>query len=129
MSNKQCSDAFIEAFRSNCSGIVRTCACGRTHYNDVDTQFYDDEEEISEFRKFHAKEPDKYIPHEEDVGTMNVFGAEIVIGCICDRAAKAERSILTHKYAIASYFELCAEAKRKELAEFSEITGRIGGTK
>ena len=122
MSEKQCSDAFLEAFSSICYGVIRTCACGRTHYNDVDTQFYDDVNEITELRESHDKEPDKYIPRGEDVGTINIFGTEIVIGCTCNRASMAERSILAHRHSIAKYFKLRNEEKRKELEELGKIT-------
>ncbi len=39
--SKQCSEIFKKVFDSKCCGIVRTCACGITHFDTYHDEDYD----------------------------------------------------------------------------------------
>lgn len=104
---KQCSGVFEKAFDSHCGGCVRTCSCGRTHFDSVN--FYDwDERELDQLLLKAKAEPDSFIAHDHSIGTMEIGGKEIVIDCPCDLAWKYEEFIIAHAVQLANYLRLRA---------------------
>lgn len=106
---KQCSDEFIDAFDSHCAGCSRICTCGITHYDTSDNGWTWEEGELEHLEELHLKSPEKYVPHDYAIGTMNILGNEIVIGCSCDIAKKYENFIVSHRKQIAGFLNKRAE--------------------
>jgi hypothetical protein len=105
------SQTFERAFDTGCAGCVRVCACGKTHY---DTENDWDWEE----GEYESLESDpNAVPHDCAVGTMNIDGQEIVLGCDCDLAAKYEKFIVAHARQISEYLNARAKLLRDEADE------------
>jgi hypothetical protein len=108
----QCSDLFVEVFNSHCGGIVRTCACGITTFNFMDRRDFD-EGEFEELESKQKSDPEHYRAVDHSVGTMEIGGQEIVIGCACDKARQYEAFITGHASRLAEYLRRYADALRK----------------
>ena len=98
----QCSELFMKVFSSGCSGVVRTCTCGRTVFDSTDFVSYDDGELDDLIDKSYA-DPDKYIAVDHSVRTLVINGVEIVDGCKCDVALSYERFIRANAICLAEY--------------------------
>lgn len=106
---------FERAFSSGTAGCVRTCACGKTFYDAVNS--YDWEEGEKE-----KLEAEGAIAVDYSVGDLNFEGKEYADECDCwhERARQLMRFIDSHSYSIAEYLTL--EKKRKlEDAEHSPV--------
>jgi len=109
---EQCSELLVASFNSGCSGLRRTCTCGKTYYNFMDQQDFD-EGEFEELEKLSKQEPEKYVAVDYSIGTMYINGIEIVIGCTCNNAERFEAFILRHASQLATYLRLYAASLRK----------------
>ena len=109
------SEEFEEAFGDCTAGVVRECKCGRIHFNDVESRMYDSDAELAELRAGAQKDPDRYIPHDGCVSTINVLGSEFVPGCVCGSLDSAEKRIWAHRYAILDYLQRMHAKAEKEL--------------
>jgi hypothetical protein len=110
--SEQCSELFERVFSSGGGGIVRTCACGRIHY-DVSFSGADWEEgELEDLQRRHAENPDKYVECDYTVTTMSVAGEEIVMGCECNTARRYENFIIMHAGLLAIYLRARAKMLR-----------------
>lgn len=116
MAQKQCSDIFEQVFDARIGSNCRTCVCGRTYFNSHDIGCFDGDE-LEELEKKTLDDPDMYIAVDYTIGTMDIGGVDIVIGCSCDTAAKYERFILTHAKRLKEYLRLQAIALRKKADE------------
>lgn len=99
---QNCSELFERVFSSHCSGIVRDCCCGRTYFNSSEDYCFEDGE-LECLLEQSKKDPEKYIEVDYSIGTMEIDGKEIVIGCKCDIAKKYENFILNHAQLLAKY--------------------------
>lgn len=105
--HQQCSELFKSVFFSHCSGIRRQCACGITYFNGCDKDYFD-EGEFEDLKEKAKKEPSKYIERDHDIGTLEIGGFEIVLGCTCNIASKYEKFILFNAEKIAEFLQLKA---------------------
>lgn len=99
---------FIDAFRDNTSGCVRTCDCGKIYFDHENS--YDWEE-----GELEALESDtKAIGLDDSIRTLSFEEKEYVIDCNCwrKRAEKIMGFIDGHAHEIAMYLTL--EKKRKQ---------------
>jgi len=112
---KQCSKLFSEVFDSHCGGIVRTCSCGIITFNCIDRGFYD-EGELDALLKKQKVNPELYRAVDYTVTTMTFSGIEIVNGCSCDTARKAEEFIRINARLLAVYLRGYADELRKQAA-------------
>ena len=109
----QCSELFADIFDSCSGGNIRTCACGRTFYNYMDTGSFD----TGELEKLEAKQkskPEKYFACDHTIGTMEIGDVEIVYGCQCDLAKKYEQFILAHAEQLSEYLRRYAATLREK---------------
>lgn len=111
--DKQCSELFENIFRSHCGGIVRTCDCGRTHYNEADASFFD-EGELGDLIEKTKEQPDKYFATDYTITTMEIGHSEIVCGCVCAIAEKWEDFLIEQSQQIAQYLNSRAKMLREE---------------
>lgn len=116
---EQCSDIFIQAFHSGGGGCLRTCECGRTHFDTYNTWDWDDGE-LEELEKKAIENPDKYVESDGSASCIEIDGREIVIGCCCDFARKYEAFIKNNAEQIADYLRLYA-AQLRERAEKVDV--------
>ena len=109
----QCSELFGDVFHSHCGGIVRTCDCGRTHYNAADSSFFDEGEleDLVEKTKIY---PDKYFATDYTITTMEIGSSEIVCGCVCNLAQRWEAVLIEQGQQIAQYLNSRAKALKEE---------------
>ena len=110
---KQCSALFEKVFDSGSGGVVRTCVCGRTFYNYMDSGCF----EPGELEVLEAKnkvDSDKCCAVDHTIGTISINGLEIVMGCHCDNAQKYEKFILNHSRQLAEYLRRHAVNLREE---------------
>lgn len=113
MTSDQCSKLFEEVFDSSCGGCVRMCECGITYF-DTSNLYGWEEGELKELKKKAKEHPDKYIAIADcAVGTMEINGREIVIGCTCDLARRYEKFIISHARQLAEYLNRRADALKK----------------
>ena len=115
------TELFETVFDSCCSGIVRTCACGRTHFDSSDNMSSWEEGELEGLLKKAQEHPNMYIDCDHSIGTMNINGVEVVYDCKCDIAQKYENFILNNAKQIAQYLNKRAKMLR-ETANEIEIT-------
>lgn len=120
------SEEFETAFADDTCGVVRTCKCGRTHFNDIDTQLYDDKKELEDLREKAKTFPDKYIPRDGDIYDINVFGNFFVFRCPCGGLEKAEAAIWNSRYAVLDYFRRMKLKKEQELKQLENAMEGIG---
>ena len=109
----QCSDLFSEVFDSHCSGIVRTCSCGKTFYNADASNLFDDGE-FEDLERKSKQNPDSFIGVNGNVYTMEIDGKQIVYGCSCDTAKRYESFILNHSIKLAQYLKKYAVQLREK---------------
>ena len=67
----ECSELFEEVFDSALRWSLRTCACGRTHfdgYNQVDWEHG----ELEALREKANTDPKIYVEHQEAIGTLEI---------------------------------------------------------
>jgi len=102
---EQCSELFECVFHSDCVGSVRRCACGQIFYDNNNTDW-----EEGEFKKLENSEA---ISCDHSIGTMDIGGEEIVIGCSCDKASRYEKFIITHAIELTKYLNGSSEAIKK----------------
>lgn len=112
---KQCSELFFDVFDSHCSGCLRTCTCGITHFDGYNVWDWEDGE-LEGLQKKAKEAPEHYIEHDYAVSTMEVHGVEIVDGCTCDLARRYESFILNHTKQLAAYLNKRAVALKEEAA-------------
>lgn len=116
----QCSDLFFSVFRSGSGGCLRTCSCGRVHFDgssENEWTWGDGGKELATLRMKATAEPDRYYEQDGAITTMNPNGEEIVYGCTCGRARKYEEFLQDEAERIADYLngrvaELEAEASK-----------------
>ena len=107
---------FQEAFRDCTSGCVRTCVCGRLHFDISDNGWDWEEGELEKLKQSAYVEPDRFIKSEGAVATMTIYGNEFVMNCPCGGAAEAEQFIRQNAPSIKRYLTAWA----KELKEQAE---------
>ena len=109
---------FEDAFYDHGGGIVRTCECGVTHYNDSSDAYGWEDGELD---KLHA-DP-KAVPLDRDAFEMSFEGRRYVTQCQCwhERAKMIMRFLDSHGHSIAIYFRLEKERKTKEAEDSPEI--------
>jgi len=118
---ERASDTFMRAICSHGALCSILCEfCNRVHF--VGNGYGDYEEgELECLRASAAKEPSKYIEHNDydsiDWGYIN--GKQIVWGCPCNSARQYEQWIWSHRYAIAKYLKLRAEEAQMD-AKFAQ---------
>ena len=124
------SEMFEDAFMSPCSGIRRSCECGR--------EFYDLSEgdstnwERGEWADLTARDDgDRVIGFPHSVGVYVISDREYVVGCPCNAGGPAERWILENADNIARYLNerakaLRAKADRIEVQNTKASDGREG---
>ena len=100
---KQCSDLFLDAFRSNSSGFLRECKCGRIHFDGYNPYDEEIEDERKELRDLAFKEPFKYFEHDYIISAIIVNGEEIVPECQCGFALTSEMFLINNDSSIAEY--------------------------
>jgi hypothetical protein len=128
--NESASDEFMQAICGHGALCSILCEhCGRVHFVGNGYGDYEDGE-LEDLRANALKEPGKYIEHNDydsiDWGYIN--GKQIVWGCPCNSARRFESWIWSHRYAIAKYLKLRAEAAAldaKFAAEVAEDAGAI----
>ncbi|MFH0846272.1 MAG: hypothetical protein V1851_02655 [Patescibacteria group bacterium] len=120
---RQCSELFGDIFDSHTGGCYRECACGRVHF--TTERGYDwNDGELEDLLKREEKDPDKFIPSDHTVRTMNINGQEIVYGCCCNLAKKYEAFIRNNAPRIAEYLNAMAESLRKKADEIQVDASR-----
>jgi hypothetical protein len=98
------SDDFEDSFSSHMSGCRRECACGRVHFDWINS--YDwDEGEFESLQKLADERPEEYFGHEWSIGTMLIDGQEWVMGCPCNRGRKYEDWIIANEVSIVNYLK------------------------
>ncbi len=110
---KQCSDIFAEVFDSHSSGIVRTCHCGRTFFDQTDECGWE-EGELEDLLEKSARYPNQYIPIDNTVWCMKIDNIEIVYGCECETAKKYENFIRNNAKKLSEYLRSYAKALREK---------------
>ena len=120
------SEAFIKAFDSGGGGCIRTCRCGRTHFNDVDEGFYDDREELEDLRKKALEDPDKFIPVDGDVGTTTCLGISVVYNCPCKLMERQEERLIACAYPLLQFFKEYSKKQKEEADALAALAGEIG---
>jgi hypothetical protein len=109
---KKCSELFENTFNSGIGSFSYKCACGRVHFdafNNYDEECRKELEELLEKEKLY---PNKYILHDCSIGTIEIDGKEIVMGCDCGIAYKYEQFIINHKRQLAEYLNKYAKQLR-----------------
>lgn len=110
---EQESELFVEIFSDRVWGIIRTCDCGRTHYDVENDCDYDDGELEQLEEETETAPAGLYVPRSGSVGTLNIDG-KTVIGCPCGRAKRYEDFIIDNQAGIAEYLNRRAEMLREE---------------
>jgi hypothetical protein len=113
MTEKQCSNMFLEVFGSHTAGCVRTCGCGITYFHGDEKEGDWEKGELEELR-YKAKKNEQVIEWNCPVSTMNVFGYELVIGCTCKYAKHLEDILLNYPEQIAEYLNKRASLLREK---------------
>lgn len=112
----QCSEIFFDSFDSQCSGCVRVCECGITHFDEYNIPDWEDGE-LEKMQQKARNDPKHYVGHDCAVSTTEINGIEIVYGCTCDLARKYESFILNYAKQIAGYLNRRAVLLREEAQE------------
>lgn len=107
----RCTDSFERAFASGCGGVVRTCDCGRTYFDEDSESDFDTGEYAQLCAKADAA-PDLYIRRSGTIETLEVDCRQFVIGCDCGGAARYEIFIRGHAVQIKRYLERYADQLR-----------------
>jgi hypothetical protein len=121
--SEQASDEFMRAICGRGALCSVECEhCERVHF--VGTGYGDYEDgELEGLRANAQKHPGKYIEHNDydsiDWGYIN--GKQIVWGCPCNSARQYEAWIWSHRYAIAKYLKLRAEASALDARFAQEV--------
>lgn len=117
------SPEFEEAFSSGFGGCRMDCACGRTHFdNSIGNGWTWEEGEREELERLAQEEPDRYLPCDGSVGSVEVGGMNIVIGCPCNKADQYEKFITSHGRPIAAFLLARGARLLKEAQEINEET-------
>lgn len=114
---------FERAFASNSSGCRRECYCGRVHF-DTYNKWDWEEGELEELEARQAKEPDRYIGEGNSIGSYELMGHEIVLGCKCNTGARYEDFLIRHAREIATYLNERADRLQKEADEMRIRTAK-----
>jgi hypothetical protein len=107
--NLKSLESFERAFSGHTAGCRRKCECGRTYYDNANSNVYDWEDaELEQLRASDA------VPLDYAPGDITFEGRIYVDGCTCwhDRARRIIAFIDGHAHAIAEYLTL--EKKRKQ---------------
>lgn len=113
--NDQCTDVFMEAFDSGCGGCVRECVCGITHFDgSPDGQWSWEPGELEGLRHRRYTNPGKCVEQDHTIGTIEINGCAIVIGCTCDTARKYENFLRHNATQIKKYLNGIAAELRSQ---------------
>lgn len=107
------SSIFEGAFATGSGGIVRDCACGKTHFSNAscDEGCYE-KGELENLLKRCAENPSKYQARDCTVSTMTISGEEYVYGCDCEEPNKAELFVRDNAVSIARFLRELAKKHR-----------------
>lgn len=114
---------FDRAFSCGGSSTCVTCEkCGRTYFVTSQGHGDYDEGELAELRRKADAEPDKYIevPDYSYVGSADLFGKHVVIGCLCDPTMRVTTWIEDNADELTTYLRLYWEAVKSKAKRQSE---------
>lgn len=95
------SELFANAV-CNAGTPAATCElCGREHYDALGQNM--DEGELESYEAKHKDNPEKYVPNDGGVSIGHINGVQVVWGCPCNKLARYEKFIWSHRYLIAKY--------------------------
>lgn len=116
----ECSEEFALAFITFGSIATDCEACGRVHYNDTESQLFE-EGEYEELLQKHEQDPERYIPHDGCARWGYIFGKQVVYDCPCGYAAYIEELIWPGRFWIMSYLKSRAEEEAKQASDTAKI--------
>ena len=110
---KERSDMFYTTFMSFGSIDVECCACGRVHFVDDESSDYNPGE-YEQYKKKEKKNPEKYIPHDDDmfISWANYGDIQFVFNCPCNYARYVENILWSERQGIVAYIKIRADIKK-----------------
>lgn len=96
------SKLFIDVFNDRSGGVLRTCACGITWFDEASPECFESGE-LERLQELAKEKPDKYKTTDYSIGLLEIGGQQIVIDCVCDKAEKYEKFIVLNAEKIAEY--------------------------
>jgi hypothetical protein len=110
---QQCSSIFEEVFDSHTGGCVRTCNCGKIHFDGSNNGWTWEDGEFETLQKRAKEYPNKYVERDGTISCMEIGGKEIVYGCDCETAEQFEKFLISHASKLADYLNKRSEMLKK----------------
>jgi hypothetical protein len=116
------SEEFWDAITNSGSNSIDCGFCGRTHFVDDPSSYYE-EGELDELYGGNKADPDKVIfhSHDDSVRWGMLDGRRAVYECPCNSVSRYERLFWNSRYVINEYFTNRARSMQEDAEETSDL--------